>query len=632
MGIESRLSQFLMEEASDEFAPSYLLHRMNRVKKLPHAVHPFQSVNAEKMAPPMLPNQTLDDAEENQELRSVASLRPSLHWGAAVRAAPLLPPHLGRVLGKPRPVLFSKKALASDSSIQEGAPTRPPTARAASLYATLPAVGVLNDQEGFDRCAASTRANVLDNASASQFSLKTARQSDFQAQADNAPEELQITDDFDANGAMAAWISLRKAFDTGSISWDLRLPLYSQELIDSFVTDNVKQKRPGVVADLRARATQRQAKGAKKEAALSDEEIMAQKEKLEVMRRNKKAMDLRLGRLIATEEADKAGSTTMLSVAQGKTGTKTNAELEFEAIQLRAIQAARETRLEDALASSSRLRAVGHVYEQSEEGSMAQVELRLEALRSYKLSILYCDAHCEQIQAALKNTFYFSASSSQEQDFFVYALRNCSVKEPYILDMSGCSLSEMAGSGIGLMMSTPMNQLTALHARDVLISFSSWRFMCDGIRISRTLAVLDISFARGAPQSSEGMTYFSSALKKNVSLIELIAQGLPLSVPEHAISLTEAIATHVRIRKLDLSDCAISDFSMNVWCLECLSLLFLQLPYMDVSHSRFRRCAIHWGRIQCSFKRFDSVATASLLLVSRFFCERSAHRHRWSTL
>jgi hypothetical protein len=558
-----------MDEASDEFAPSYLLHRMNRVKQSPHAAaHPFQSVYAEKMAPPMLPNQTIDDAEENQELRSAASLRPSLHWGAAVRAAPLLPPHLGRVLGRSRPVLSSKKTLASESSIQEGAQTRPPTARAASLYATLPAVGALNDQEGLGRYAASTHANVLDNASASQVSLSTARANDFRAQADNAPEALQIADDFDSNGAMAAWISHRKAFDTGSISWDLRLPLYSQELIDSFVTDKFKQKRPGVVADLRARAAQRQAKGAKKEAALSEEEVMAQKEKLEVMRRNKKAMDLRLGRLIATEEADKAGSTAILSVAPGKTGTKTNAELEFEAIQLRAIQAARETRLENALASSSRLRAVGHVYEnnESEEGGMAQVELRLEAFRSYKLNVPHCDAHCEQIQGALKSTFYFSAFSSQEHDFFVYALRNCSVKEPYILDMSGCSLSETAGSGIGLMMSTPMNQLTALHARDVMISFSSWRFMCDGIRISRTLAVLDISFARGAPQSSEGMTYFSSALKKNVSLIELIAQGLPLSVPEHAISLTEAIATHVRIRKLDLSDCAISDFCMNVWC------------------------------------------------------------------
>lgn len=554
-----------MDKASDEFAPSYLLHRMNRVKQLPHAAaHPFQSVFAEKMAPPMLPNQTIDDAEENQESRSAVRLRPSLHWGAAVRAAPLLPPHLGRVLGRSRPALSSKKALASQSSIQEGGQTRPQTARVASLYATLPAVGAVNDQEGSGRYAASTHANVLENASASEVALNTARENDFQAQADNAPEALRIADDFDSNGVMAAWISHRKAFDTGSISWDLRLPLYSQELIDTF-TDKFQQKRPGVVADLRARAAQRQAKGAKKEAALSEEEVMAQKEKLEVMRRNKKAMDLRLGRLIA-EEADKAGSTAILSVAIGKTGTKTNAELEFEAIQLRAIQAARETRLENALASSSRLRAVGHVYENygSEEGGTAQVELRLEAFRSYKLNIPHGDVHCEQIQGALKNTFYFSASSSQEQDFFVYALRNCSVKEPYILDMCGCSLSETAGSGIGLMMSTPMNQLTALHARDVLISFSSWRFMCDGIRISRTLAVLDISFARGAPQSSEGMTCFSCALKKNVSLIELIAHGLPLSVPEHAISLTEAIATHVRIRKLDLSDCAISDFCMNV--------------------------------------------------------------------
>jgi hypothetical protein len=556
-----------MEDVPDEFAPSYLLHRMTRVQRLPHAAaHPFQSVSAERFAPPVLPNQAVDDAEENQGLRSIASLQPALNWGAAVRAAPLLPPHLGRVSGKSRPIVNSKKALVSESSMSEGLQARPP--RMTSLYATLPAVDDLSDPEVIGRRAASAHASVPDNCAAPQASVKNITPgNEFQASEKIAPEACQIADDFE-NGTMAAWVSLRKAFDAGSIAWDLHLPLYSQELIDDFTTDNFKQKRPGVVADLRARAVQRKANVAIKsaQAAMSDEELMAQKEKLELSRRNKLAMDLRLGRLIAEDEGNKAGSTKVLSAAPGKTGTKTNLELEIEAFELRAVQIAREKRLEAALASSSRLRAIGHVNDNiGSDCSMTQVELRLEAFRSYKLSIPSFDAHCDLIQKALKRTFYFSACSNQEQDFFVYALQNCSVKEPYSVDVSGCSLSETAGSGFGLMMSTPMNQLTALHARHLLVSSSSWRFMCDGIRMSRSLAVLDISFARGAPQSAEGMKYFSSALNKNVSLIELIAQGLPLNVPEHAASLAEAISTHVRIKKIDFSDCSISDFCMNVW-------------------------------------------------------------------
>jgi hypothetical protein len=551
----------LMQEASDEFAPSYLLHRLNRVQRLPLAAyHPFQTVSAEKFAPPVLPNQTIDGAEESQDLRSTADLQPSLHWGAAARAAPLLPPHLGRVLGKSRSTLSSKKALSSEFSMQDCAQIR--AARDSSLYATLPAVGVLNAQYA----ARERSAHANENAAASQVVLNSAHEHVSQAQATHAAKALQAANDVETSAVMAAWISHRKAFDNGSISWDLRMPLYSQELIEEFTTNKLKPKRLGVVADLRARAVQRKANGSSKsaQAVMSDEELMAQKEKIEIAKRNKKAMNLRLGRLIAEEEVD-AGSTNVITSAVGKTGTKTNADLEFEALQLRAIQSAREKCLEAALASSSRLRAVGHVYECTEsECDMAQVDLRLEAFRSYKLSIPSCNAHCNQIHDALKRTFYFSAATSQDQDFFVYALQNCSSKEPYTLDLSGCSLSETAGSGLGLMMSTPLNQLVALNARDLLISSSSWRFMCDGLRMSRTLSFLDLSYSRGALQSSEGMEYFCTALKKNVSLIELTAHGLPLSVPEHANAIAEAIATHVRLRKLDLSDCSITDFCMNV--------------------------------------------------------------------
>jgi hypothetical protein len=68
------------------------------------------------------------------------------------------------------------------------------------------------------------------------------------------------------------------------------------------------------------------------------------------------------------------------------------------------------------------------------------------------------------------------------------------------------------------------------------------------------------------------MELFSSAMKKNVSLIELIAHGLPLGVANHATSIGEAIGTHVRLRKVDFSDCSISDYSMNVSLSTSLSL------------------------------------------------------------
>jgi hypothetical protein len=369
------------------------------------------------------------------------------------------------------------------------------------------------------------------------------------------------------------------------------MPLYSQEIIEDFTTEKFKQKRPGVVADLRARAVQRKVKGSKSgNAVLSEEEQMELKERIEIMKRNKKAMDLRFGRLIVEDDADKAS--TILSAALGKTATKTNAELEFEAIQARAIQVDRENRRELVLASSSRLRPVGHVYKETNdlEFSMSDMELRLEALRSYNLNMSSRDAYNEQIQEALKRTFYFSAGNTQEKDFFVYALQNCGIKEPYILDVNGCSVSEMAGSGLGLMMSTPMNQLTALYARDLLIPSSSWRYMCDGIRLSRTLALLDISFARGALQSSEGMKYFSSSMRKNVSLIELIAQGLQLGISEYANSLADAIGTHVRLRKLDLSECSMSDYSMNVRCAAfVLRVLCAQL----CAHAKIRQYVMH---------------------------------------
>jgi len=62
------------------------------------------------------------------------------------------------------------------------------------------------------------------------------------------------------------------------------------------------------------------------------------------------------------------------------------------------------------------------------------------------------------------------------------------------------------------------------------------------------------------------MDHFCLAFRKNVSLIEIIAQGLPLGVQENAISLAEAIGTHVRLRKIDFSDCSLTDNTMNVRC------------------------------------------------------------------
>ncbi len=572
----------LMEKASDEFAPNYLLHRLNRIRRIPHAdTHPFQTVSAEKFAPPQLPNQIIDDVDGNSEFRVAPSLQTSLHWGTAVRAAPLVPKILGTVMDKSNGAVSSRKT--SDLVLQQA--VERPASRVSSLYATLPEVAAMNAQEILGRIAnnnsqASTitkiaSASARERVTATKVLDNSRHQSDLHSKVDTAAQQPQVVDDFSMNGVMAAWVSHRKAFDNGSMSWNLQMSLYSQELVEDFTTENFKQKRTGAVADLRARAVQRKVKGisVSSSAVMSDEEQMALKEQIETMKRNKKLMDLRLGRVIA-EAADQPDSTAVLAVAPGRTGTKTNAELEFEAVQTRAIQAAREKKRELTLASSSRLRALGHVHEENIESemSMAQNELRLEAFRSYKLNIPSRDAYCEQIQEALKKTFYFAAGTTQEQHFVLFALQNCGVQEPYILDIVGCSLSEKAGSSLGLMMGTPMNQLTALHARDFMISLSSWRFVCDGLRLSRTLSVFDISFARGAPQSSEGMELFGSAMKKNVSLIELIAHGLPLGLSNHATSIGEAIGTHVRLRKVDFSDCSISDYSMNVSLSTSLSL------------------------------------------------------------
>jgi hypothetical protein len=564
-----------MEATSDEFVPPYLLHRLNRIRNIPNAAaHPFQNVSAEKFATPELPNQIIEDAEENREFRTAASLQPSLHWGTAVRAAPVIPSQLGLGSGKSSAVVHARKK--SDSDLQRA--RERPASEGSSLYTTLPAVVAVDAHEGVAQrinqnveALAITRTTsavvVQENTTTKHSSLKPRNQSDLEPKANATNQQAQFADDFDGTGVMAAWISHRKAFDTGSISWDLQMPLYSQELVEHFTTDKFKQKRPGVVADIRARAVQQKVKSIGKSTQAnkkSDEEELELRERLEIMKRNKKAMDLRLGRLIV-EEDDKADS-TVFTAPPRKTGTKTNAELEYEALQSRTIQAAREHRRELALASSSRLRPHGHVYQETKslESSKAELELRLEALRYYNLKIVSRDAYCEQLQEALKSTYYFAAGNTQEKDFFVYALQNCGIKESYILDANGCSLSQVAGSGFGLMMGTPMNQLTALHARDILIPSSSWRFMCDGLRLSRTLALLDISFARGAPQSSEGMKNFSLAIKKNVSLIELIAQGLPLGIPENANVLADAIGTHIRLRKLDFSECSITDYSMNV--------------------------------------------------------------------
>ena len=278
------------------------------------------------------------------------------------------------------------------------------------------------------------------------------------------------------------------------------MPLYSQVLVEDLAATGPKEKRPGVVADLRLRAVQRKVKGVgtSKKTAVSDEDQMQQREQIELLKRQKRAQDARLGRLVAMEEVVDNADAVAAAAISGKTGTKTNLELEFEAVQARAIQAAREKRREFTLASSSRMRATGHVYEEDKvlESSMAEVELRLEAFRTYKLNVPARDAYREQTQESLKRVFYFSAETAKEQDFFIYGIQNSGAKHPYSVDASGCSLSEVAASGLGLMMSTPMNQLTALHMRDVMITSSGWRFMCDGLRLSRTLAVLDISFAR----------------------------------------------------------------------------------------------------------------------------------------
>jgi hypothetical protein len=346
--------------------------------------------------------------------------------------------------------------------------------------------------------------------------------------------------------------------------------MYSLELIEDITTNQSKKRRPGVVADLRARAVQRKANASNSNlssshAAMSEEEQMERRERLELMKKSKNAMDSRLGRLVVVQDEDSAES-RVIAAAAGKTGTKSNLDLEIEAIQARAVQAARAQQRELLLASSSRLRAVGHIPDRTmqRDCSAADIELLLESLRSYNLNIPPRDAICERIQEALKSPFYFAPDTSQEQDFFVYSLQNSGKKAPFIVDLCGCSLSELAGSALGLMMSTPMNQLTALHARNMMISRSSWRFMCDGVRLSQSLSVLDVSFARGAPQSEDGMAYFCSSIKKNVSLIEISAQGLPLGLSNHAALMAEAVGTHVRLRKLDFSDCCMSDESMNV--------------------------------------------------------------------
>ena len=591
-----------METAFNEVAPSHLLHRLNRIRKLSHAAaHPFQHVSADKFAPPELPNQIVEDAEESQESRLAASLQPSLHWGAAVRAAPLIPPPIGPRSAESSAALYSRK---KSESISQHASERP-ALKVSSLYTTLPAVGSLNSQQVLAKhvdqnpeafTIKKSTSSISHEIATAQASLNSMNRSDVSSKAVRAPQSTQAAVDFDVTGVMAAWVAHRKVFDTGSVSWDLQMPLYSQEIIENFTTEKFKQKRPGVVADLRARAVQRKVKGASKsaQAAMSEEEQMEHKERIIIMKRNKKAMDLRLGRSIVEDDADK--TSTILSAAPGKTATKTNIELEFEAIQSRAIQVARENRRELVLASSSRLRPLGHVYEETNDSefSMSDLELRLEALRSYNLNISSHDAYYEQIQEALKRTFYFASGNTQEKDFFVYALQNCGIKEPYILDVNGCSLSEMAGSGLGLMMSTPMNQLTALYARDVLIPMSSWRYMCDGIRLSRTLALLDISFSRGALQSSEGMKYFCSSLKKNVSLIELIAQGLQLGIQEYAISLADAIGTHVRLRKIDISECSMSDYSMNVrFAAFVLQVVLCLLRAQKCAYAQIRQSVMH---------------------------------------
>ncbi len=60
------------------------------------------------------------------------------------------------------------------------------------------------------------------------------------------------------------------------------------------------------------------------------------------------------------------------------------------------------------------------------------------------------------------------------------------------------------------------------------------------------------------------MKHFCDAFKKNVSLIEIIAQGLPLDIQENAVSLAQALGTHVRLQKVDFSDCSMTDITMNV--------------------------------------------------------------------
>ena len=486
----------LMDTPADaDLAPSYLLHRLNRIRKLPPA-HPFQTLSAEKFSAPELPNQISDDTKENGEVVLAESQMPSLHWGAAVRAIPLLPPHLGRVLDKSRsatPELGTRQTGESRIS------------RLRSLYATLPTATSLRAEEVLGALANKTaEATCSENAAAATAEKAVPAQVPRIARPETASAARAVTDkdadNSDATGVMAAWISQRKAFDTGSLSWDLQMPLYSQVLIEDLAAMGPKQKQPGVVADLRARAVQRRVKGVitSKKINVSEEEQMQQREQIELMKRKQKAQDIRLGRLIAEDEVADKVDDRVTAATFGKTGTKTNLELEFEAVQARAIQAAREKRRELTLASSSRMRAVGHVYEDANDvkSSMAEVELRLEAFQTYKLNIPSRDAYQEHTQEALKKVFYFAAGNAKDQDFFIYGLQNSGTKEPYSVDASGCRLSEVAASGLGLMMSTPLNQLTVLNARDVLITSSGWRFMCDGLRLTRTLALLDISFAR----------------------------------------------------------------------------------------------------------------------------------------
>ncbi len=199
----------LMDPPADDLAPSYLLHRLNRIRKLPPA-HPFQTVSAEKFAPPSLPNQINEDEDENQEVQLVPeSQLPSLHWGAAVRATPLLPPHLGRV---------SRSAISSVVARKPGELVTRPTGegqapRLRSLYVTLPADTALSTEDVLGRfanksaeAAASESTTGPDKAVPAQVPLIARPQTASAARA--APG--RGADDSDAAGVMAVWISHRK--------------------------------------------------------------------------------------------------------------------------------------------------------------------------------------------------------------------------------------------------------------------------------------------------------------------------------------------------------------------------------------------------------------------------------------